>query len=145
MLIYLDSSIFIKKYFKEIGSEYVIEIWNDAEYLAISQVGYSEILETIHKKQKMDRFSDKIKNQIIKDFKDDWESLIKVSADQKLNPELNRLHDKHLLRGFDAIHLATAILLAKKIEKDIQFLTADSNLQSAAKKEKLDIGNYFWK
>jgi len=145
MLIYLDFSVFIKKYFKEIGSDHILEIWNDAEYLAISQVGYSEILGAIHKKQKMDRFSDKIKNQIVKDFKDDWESLIKVSADQKLNPELSRLHDKHLLRGFDAIHLATAILLAKKIEKDIQFLTADSNLHSAAQKEKLDIGNYIWK
>jgi predicted nucleic acid-binding protein len=145
MLIYLDSSVFIKKYFKEIGSDHIIEIWNDAEYLAISQVGYSEILGAIHKKQKMDRFSDKIKNQISKNFKDDWESMIKVSADQKLNSELSRLHDKHLLRGFDAIHLATAILLAKKIEKDIQFLTADSNLQSAAQKEKLDIGNFLWK
>ena len=48
-------------------------------------------------------------------------------------------------RVFYAIHLATAILLAKKIEKDIQFLTADSNLHSAAQKEKLDIGNYIWK
>ncbi len=145
MLIYLDSSVFIKKYFKEIGSDHIIEIWNDAEYLAISQVGYSEILGAIHKKQKMDRFSDKIKKQISKNFKDDWESMIKVSADQKLNSELSRLHDKHLLRGFDAIHLATAILLAKKIEMDIEFLTADSNLQSAAQKEKLDIGNFLWK
>ena len=145
MLIYLDSSVLIKKYFKEIGSEQIIEIWNDAEYLAISQVGYSEILGTIHKRQKMDRFSDKTKNQINKTFLEDWDSFIKVNVNQRLNSELITIHTKHLLRGFDAIHLATAKILFKQFEKELQFLTADNNLQIAAEKEKLNVGNYIWK
>jgi len=145
MLVYLDSSALIKKYFEEIGSEHIAQIWNESEYIAISQVGYSEILGTIHKKQKMDRFSDKVKNQINKTFLEDWDSFIKVNADSKLNLELIRIHTKYLLRGFDAIHLATAKILSKQFEKDLQFLTADTNLQNAAEKEKLDIGKYTWK
>ncbi|HMV43804.1 MAG TPA: type II toxin-antitoxin system VapC family toxin [Leptospiraceae bacterium] len=145
MLVYLDSSVLIKKYFQEIGSGYIDQIWDESDYIAISQVGYSEILGTIHKKQKMERFSDRVKNQINKAFLEDWDSLIKVNVDTTLNSELIRIHTKYLLRGFDAIHLATGIILSKQFEKDLQFLTADTNLQNSAEKEKLDIGKYVWK
>lgn len=145
MLVYLDSSVLIKKYFQEIGSGYIDQIWDESDYIAISQVGYSEILGTIHKKQKMERFSDRVKNQINKAFLEDWDSLIKVNVDTTLNSELIRIHTKYLLRGFDAIHLVTGIILSKQFEKDLQFLTADTNLQNSAEKEKLDIGKYVWK
>ena len=72
MFAYLDSSVLIKKYFQEIGSDNITEIWKNSKYLAISQVGYSEILATINKKQKFDKFSDKIKNNLIQQFKEDW-------------------------------------------------------------------------
>ena len=61
MFIYLDSSVLIKKYFDEFASDLVVKIWNENKYLAISQVGYSEILGTIHKKQRIENFSEKVK------------------------------------------------------------------------------------
>jgi predicted nucleic acid-binding protein len=145
VFIYLDSSVLIKKYFDEFASELVLKIWNENRYFAISQVGYSEILGTINKKQKIDKFSDKVKTSITKQFKRDWDELIKINVDQTINLELERIHSKYLLRGFDAIHLVSAIILFRELEEETLFLSADDNLAKAAKKDGLNIGGYRWK
>ena len=142
MFIYLDSSVLIKKYFDEFATELVVKIWNENKYVAISQVGYSEILGTINKKQKIENFSDKVKFSIIKQFKNDWDELIKINIDQSINLELERIHSKYLLRGFDAIHLVSAIILFRELEEETLFLSADDTLAKAAKKDGLNIGEY---
>ena len=96
MIYYLDSSVLVKKYFDEFASDTVLKIWKDNRYLAISQVGYSEILGTINKKQKIDKFSDKVKDTIIKQFKSDWDQLVKINVDHSINFELDRIHSKYL-------------------------------------------------
>ncbi|TGM46207.1 type II toxin-antitoxin system VapC family toxin [Leptospira vanthielii] len=145
MFYYLDSSVLVKKYFAEFASDTVLKIWKDNRYIAISQVGYSEILATINKKQKIDKFSEKIKESIIKQFKSDWDQLVKINVDHSINSELDRIHSKYLLRGFNAIHLVSAILLFRELEEETFFLSADDNLATAAKKDGLNIGIYNWK
>lgn len=145
MFYYLDSSVLVKKYFDEYASDTVLNIWKENRYLAISQVGYSEILATINKKQKIEKFSDKVKENIIKQFKSDWDQLVKIYVDHTINSELERIHSKYLLRGFDAIHLVSAIILFNELEEKTFFLSADDNLATAAKKDGLNIGNYAWK
>ncbi|MCW7494773.1 type II toxin-antitoxin system VapC family toxin [Leptospira sp. 2 VSF19] len=142
MFFYLDSSVLVKKYFDEFASDTVLKIWKENRYLAISQVGYSEILGTINKKQKIDKFSDKTKESIIKQFRYDWDQLVKINVDHTINSELDRIHSKYLLRGFDAIHLVSAILLFRELEEETIFLSADDNLATAAKKDGLNIGRY---
>ena len=87
MFIYLDSSVLIKKYFDEFASQLVVKIWNENKYVAISHVGYSEILGTVNKKQKIENYSDKVKSSITKKFKNDWGELIKINVDQSINLE----------------------------------------------------------
>ncbi|TGM60600.1 PIN domain-containing protein [Leptospira meyeri] len=145
MFFYLDSSVLVKKYFDEFASDTVLKIWKENRYLAISQVGYSEILGTINKKQKIDKFSDTTKESIIKQFRYDWDQLVKINVDHTINSELDRIHSKYLLRGFDAIHLVSAILLFRELEEETIFLSADDNLATAAKKDGLNIGRYNWK
>jgi uncharacterized protein len=145
MIIYLDSSVLVKKYFSEIGSEIILKLWNDNTHFAISQVGFSEILGTINKKQKVDRFSDKIKNRVISNFLEDWDQMIKVNVDNSVKNDLLHIHSKYLLRGFDAIHLVSAKIIFKELEEESLFLCADDNLAKAAKKDGMSIGSYLWK
>lgn len=145
MIFYLDSSVLVKKYFEEVGTDSIQKVWKDNKHLAISQVGYSEILGTINKKQKIDRFSEKIKLGILKQFQNDWRQLIKINVDGSMNSELDRVHSKYLLRGFDAIHLVSGIFLFRELREEFSFLSADENLSSAAEKDGLDIGKFIWK
>jgi hypothetical protein len=44
---------------------------------------------------------------------------------------------KHPLKGFDAIHLASAIRLRTALTEDMMFAAADARLLSAARAERL--------
>jgi len=48
------------------------------------------------------------------------------------------LAEKHDLRGFDAIHLASAVTLREKLASDFTFSCCDMRLQIASQREKLD-------
>ena len=48
------------------------------------------------------------------------------------------LSEKHSLRGFDAIHLASAVTLREKLASGVTFSCSDMRLQIASQREKLD-------
>jgi len=49
------------------------------------------------------------------------------------------LAEKHGLRGFDAIHLASAVTLREKLASPVTFSCYDIRLQNASQREKLDL------
>jgi hypothetical protein len=48
------------------------------------------------------------------------------------------LAEKHGLRGFDAVHLASAVTLRKKLALPVTFSCYDVWLQNASQREKLN-------
>ena len=51
------------------------------------------------------------------------------------------LIQRHPLRGFDAVHLASALSLRNALAERIKFVAADRRLLKAAESEKLDVLN----
>jgi hypothetical protein len=49
------------------------------------------------------------------------------------------LAGKYLLRGFDSIHLASAIQLKNKTRSEVYFSSTDLRLNQSAEKEKITI------
>jgi predicted nucleic acid-binding protein len=47
------------------------------------------------------------------------------------------LAEKHALRGLDAIHLASALLLDEELSSAVLFASSDQRLQEASRREKL--------
>lgn len=72
---------------------------------------------------------------LIKLYIDEPGSEVEVSESvAKLGGELT---DRHPLRGFDAIHLASALLLKNKTRSDVSFSCFDERLKEAAQAEGL--------
>lgn len=69
----------------------------------------------------------------------DWPAFFSVSADARLAATAGALASKHALKGFDSIHLASALQLREQTGDDILFLTADTALSRAASTEKFHI------
>lgn len=73
---------------------------------------------------------------------EDWETLDKPEVSEDLVREAGDLAEEHALRGFDAIHLASALLVHDvysgqsngETEEAVLFLGFDSNLTKAAGK-----------
>jgi len=139
MILYLDTSALVKKYFKEQGSKDVIHLWKKTRAIVTSTVAYAEALAAIHrKKREASDIDHSVFKAIFTALKKDWATFIHVDVTNALNRTIEKLVSAHPLRGFDAIHLASALIVNERINEDFIFACYDKRLIEAAKKEGLE-------
>lgn len=135
MIVYLDTSDLVKLYVEEIGSEEIKGIILDATVVSTSKVAYAEARSAFARKQKEGGFSIAKLRKIVEDFNRDWESYFIIKITDGLIKIAGDIAEKHLLRGFDSIHLASAVILKCKIKSEVYFSSNDAKLNQAARKE----------
>ena len=113
MILYLDTSALLKKSFKEQGSRDVIRLWKNTSAIVTSTVAYAETLAAIYRKKRDPCDIDhSVFKAILIAFEKDWKSFIHVDVTSALNMTIEKVVTTHSLRGFDAIHLASALIEA---------------------------------
>lgn len=132
MIVYIDTSDLVKLYIDEIGSDTIQEIVHKATVLSTSKVAYAEARSAFARKQRDDGFSAKVLRKIVEDFNRDWESYFLIEVTDGLIRSAGDIAEKHLLRGFDSIHLASAMNLKHKIGPRVYFSSNDEKLNQAA-------------
>ena len=132
MILYLDTSAFLKKYFQEDGSDEIIARWKDATGIVTSSVAYAEALASIHRKKRDLKGDNNIFENIIHLFRRDWSSLIRVDVTDELNDWIDKMVSHYPLRGFDAIHLASALIVHDRLPEKFLFACYDNKLLQAA-------------
>lgn len=137
MIVYLDTSSLVKLYAEETGSEKIRDIAYNATVISTSKVAYAEARAAFARKQKEDGFSINTLRKIVEDLNRDWESYFIIEITDGLIRSAGDIAEKHLLRGFDSIHLASAINLKDKTGAEIYFSSNDTKLNRAAEKEKI--------
>jgi uncharacterized protein len=139
VILYCDTSALIKRYVEEDGTEYVDALWEDCWGVATSTVAFAEAMSVFSRKLREGLLSKKEYTKTIKKFKDDYEHLILVTVDNNLNSVIMKLFNRHPLRGFDAIHLASALVFTNLKETGLLFACFDRILNEAAIKERLKV------
>ncbi len=132
MILYLDTSALLKKYFQETGSDEVISRWKEATGIVTSSVAYAEALASIYRKKREVKFNRGIFEKILHLFRRDWNSLIRVEVTDELNDWIDKMVSRYPLRGFDAIHLASALIVHDKLSENFLFVCYDNKLLQAA-------------
>ena len=138
MILYLDTSALLKKYFKEYASTDVISMWKEAMAIATSSVAYAETMASIYRKKREVTMDKSVFSNILNSFHRDWQSFICVEVNNNLNETIDKLVAIYPLRGFDAIHLASAIIINEKVSEDFVFTCFDNRLLIAANSEGLN-------
>jgi predicted nucleic acid-binding protein len=138
MILYMDTSALLKKYFKEPGSTEVISKWKEADGIVISSVGYAETVASVHRKKREVNIRAERFRRVLSSFQKDWKSFIRVEVNDNLNEAIDKIIAKYPLRGFDAIHLASALIAHKRLSEDFLFVCFDRNLIQAAQMEGLE-------
>lgn len=64
-----------------------------------------------------------------------WQRYVVIAAGDAVLGEAVRLADAHALRGYDAIHLASAVTLRRRLDAGIAFASWDDELDAAADHE----------
>jgi uncharacterized protein len=139
VIAYLDASALAKKYLTEPDSREFVELWRSGARLAISMVGYAEVVSAIARRFRGGVIDARQHQAVVQAFKQDWALIEILDVDQWLNDAVDRLTVAYGLRGFDTIHLATALQIQGRLRRPILFATADRRLRSAARQEGFDI------
>jgi len=137
MILYLDTSALLKRYFKECGSAEVISQWKKADAITTSMVAYAETMAAVFRKKRETDSSPSLFKKILNSFHKDWESFILVEVTNALNEKIDKLLESYVLRGFDAIHLASALTIHQTIPEDLIFACYDQRLLQAAQSKGL--------
>jgi uncharacterized protein len=74
-------------------------------------------------------------------FEDDWATLLRVELDGAVLASTRVVIQRHVLRGFDGIHLASALRLRAETNENVTLAAADERLLQAAHAEGLAILN----
>lgn len=137
MIVYFDTSALAKRYFIEADSQAVIALWNKATLIASSQLLYAEMTATCARKRREQSQSTDALDQAQKNFRTDWASLVRIALDDDIHHRVDDLLGRHPLRGADAVHLASAVLVRDVLQEQVTFACADVRLVDAARAEGL--------
>jgi len=135
MMLYLDTSSLVKLYIEEPSSEAVRRWVQEATTLVSSCVAYPEALSAFARRHREQDLDDDGFHQIVQGFQRDWEAFAVVQVQEKLAGQLAM---KHVIRGFDAVHLASALVIRDAVPT-LAFTSFDGRLNQAATQEGLTV------
>lgn len=138
MILYCDTSALIKRYVEEEGTGLVDDLWEKSKGIATSVVAFAESLSAFSRRHREGLLSGREYHTVVEKFKTDYGFFILVPIDDALNHKIETIIKKHPLRGFDAIHLASALRFTKLENNGLKFACFDRNLNEAARKEGLN-------
>lgn len=138
MLLYLDTSALVKRYINEIGSDAVRKTAISADLVAISVIGKVEMHSALSRSLQYG-VAEEMVSLATNAFKEDYKGLIFLNLHNEIVNMACETASMFKLRGFDAIHLATALFWMEELGKEVHFFTYDRQLWHAAQKTKLVI------
>lgn len=137
-MLYLDSSALVKNYLAEAGSVDVVTATAAAASTVSSVVAYAESRAAFTRALREGRVDSNRHATVVRLLDADWAQYAVVLADMARMRDAAALvdrHSRHALRAFDAIHLASALLVAGGQPASSTFACWDLRLWRAARDE----------
>lgn len=145
---YLDTSALVKRYAREDGTAWITILTDPSQAHDLYTVRLTgpEMIAALFRKVRTGEMPSAIAIRLAQDFKNDWEGQYQIlEINTRISDHAMLLAEKHGLRGYDAVHLAAALLLHESRRAvglpDMTFLAADEDLLQAATAEGLNIDN----
>ena len=140
--VYLDTSVLIKRYIAEEGTERVIELTEDPgrAQIIILDITPLEARSALRRRQREGDISEADVHGILEQIEADVSSsfLVQPSTSAVIEDGA-RLIDRHALRAYDALQLAGCLVIREQIPGPLTFVCADARLCAAAIREGLAV------
>jgi uncharacterized protein len=118
----------IKLVFDEPGSDIATELWDRAEAVASSQLIYPEARAAAAAAHRGGRIDARTLRSAVRSIDELCKELDVIGLDAVLARTAGELAERHALRGYDAVHLASAIAIE---DPDLVMATWDRDLAAA--------------
>jgi predicted nucleic acid-binding protein len=139
MMLYLDTSALVKLYVDEPLSQELSAAVDESEAVATSLLAYVEAMAAFARARRDARLSPHGYRHVVDAFEGDWPRYIVVEVTDRLVKSAGKLATSRALRGYDALHLASALSFRGRVPSAVMFVAFDRELNIAAKREALRI------
>lgn len=131
MIIYLDTSALVKLFLSEEGRDLTIAAVATAMGGCTSAVAYVEARSAFARKLREESLDDVTHERIVRALDQRWPALLRREVTISLAFEAGAIAQAYGLRGYDAVHLASALDFQRRLD-EIAFLAFDDRLNDAA-------------
>lgn len=139
MNLYLDASALVKRYIAEESSEQVNAWIGEADLVVTSLITRVEVAAAIARARRMKIIASDESDAALHQFRSEWESFQRLSITENTVIRGDLLACEHDLRGYDATHLACALIWQESLDLPVTLATFDGQLAKAAKDVKIEI------
>lgn len=136
-MIFFDASAVAKRYFLEIGSERVNELWSGAEFSSSLAILHCELRSVLNRKRRERALPRGAYSTLKEQIQEDLKKIHVVPVYPELIQLSLRLLDSHPLKALDSLYLAGALGLQQALKEQVLFVSADRQLLEAAQAERL--------
>ena len=139
MILYLDTSAFVKRYVREAGTDEVITLVENSVSVGTTSLTRVEMAAALEKTVRQGWIKRKSAWQAWQDFLGHWSSFSRLNISSGVIERASTLAWEYSLRGYDAMHLASALLWQETLDTQITMATFDRDLWQASKKTGLAV------
>lgn len=135
--LYLDTSALLKLHVDEEGSPLIRHSVEAATLVGTSAIAYVEARAALARRRRSGHLSSQSHRIVLRALDADWQRYIRLEVTEDLIHEAATIAEHYALRAYDAIHLASAVLLSRRLGGETMFASWDDALDAAAAREGL--------
>ena len=132
MILYLDTSAYVRVYVREAGHDQMWSATQGASEIATHLITYAEMRAALARMQRMGRLIAEEAASIKATFEQDWDKTLKISPTEAMMRRAGDLAERFGLRGYDSVHLAAAESLRSQSVDSLRFASFDERLNQSA-------------
>jgi predicted nucleic acid-binding protein len=132
VIAYLDASALVKRYVAEAGSTDVQALIGSARAVGTAVLSRAEVGAALARAARVGLVTREAALKALEAFNADWEHLIRLQFGEPLTARAAALAWEHGLRGYEAVHLATALAWREALGEAVTAATYDRELWRGA-------------
>jgi len=133
VILYADSSALVKYYLDEPDSPVCRALIDRAEAIGTSEIARAEVSAAVAKALRLGLVLRTQAEEALKCFRVEWPDYARVPVTEQLVARADQLAWEQALRGYDAVHLAAALMWRETVAAATLILTYDRELARAAR------------
>ena len=138
MIVYFDTSAIVPLIIEEHSSSVAARLWDRADRVVSSRLVYAEGRAALAMAARLNRLDQDELRTAVADFESLHQQLDVVEVTESLVRDAGSLAEQFALRGYDAVHLASAQVVR---DPDLVLAAGDQNLLKAAQELGIAISN----
>jgi predicted nucleic acid-binding protein len=139
MIVYADTSALVKLFVTEQGSQATREMFLGAWIIGTGLLARAELGAALVRGARRELLAEAEAQQARAQIERLWPTWVHITANESLVSQAEALAWKYYLRGYDAVHLASALIWQEHLDHDVVLATFDRELWEAAQQAGLAI------